>query len=118
MDDFGNQPNKDGSQADFLKAIRGEKGDSGTGNLMYFPPLSLDSASNILLPTQANLEHIQDENGQVIYKLNNRITPYICEEIVQVEKPEDLIYTDADNEFRDDIYALGMFRGVYKNEKN
>ncbi len=73
------------------------------------------------LPSQTSLTpNGQTPSGQKVFKLNNRITDYVCENIVQAYDYPSLIVTDnpLSSAFHDDISALMMFRGLEKDEMN
>lgn len=73
-----------------------------------------------ILPTQNISPTDKTLNNQKIFKVNNRVTDYICEEIVQAHDYPALRFVDNpnSNSFHDDISALAMFRGLEKDEMN
>ncbi len=90
------------------------------------PTLVLNSPPNIfdnnflkILPTQTyvNLDSTLREGYQV-YTLSERVTDYVCPQLVQVYSLGDLKTQDIPSgDFTDDIKALIMFRGLETNEK-
>lgn len=60
------------------------------------------------------------KTGEKIFRLQKRITDYICEDIVQPYSYNQVAFTDNPDSFafHDDISALAMFRGLEKDEMN
>ncbi|MBP9779643.1 S-layer homology domain-containing protein, partial [Candidatus Gracilibacteria bacterium] len=89
-------------------------------------PEILESAPDIfkdnflkLLPTQTlvNLDS-SVRDGYSVYNLSERVTPYVCPQIVQMYKEDELLANDIPTvDFTDDVKALIMFRGLEKNER-
>lgn len=60
----------------------------------------------------------KNQDGLQIYNLKERITDYVCPQIVQVFKENKIETKDIPKgEFSDDTKALVMFRGLEANEK-
>ncbi len=90
------------------------------------PAIVLNSAPSIfdnnflkLLPTQVYVnKDANTRDGYPVYNLSQRVTTYICPQIVQMYKEDDLKANDIPViEFTDDIKAILMFRGLEKNER-
>jgi hypothetical protein len=89
-------------------------------------PIILNSAPSIfdnnfikLLPTQTlvNFDSVIRE-GHSVYNLTDRVTTYVCPQIVQVFKEDQLRANDIPAEgFTDDIKSLLMFRWLEQSEK-
>jgi hypothetical protein len=89
-------------------------------------PDILESAPDIfkdnflkLLPTQTlvNLDSSM-RDGYSVYNLSERVTPYVCPQIVQMYKEDELLANDIPTvDFTDDVKALIMFRWLEKNER-
>ncbi len=72
-----------------------------------------------LLPTQAyvNLD-ASLRDGYPVYNLSERVTTYICPQIVQMYNEKAIKAQDIPQiDFTDDIKAIIMFRGLEKNER-
>jgi hypothetical protein len=50
-------------------------------------------------------------DGYSVYNLSERVTPYVCPQIVQMYKEDELLANDIPTvDFTDDVKALIMFR--------
>ena len=80
------------------------------------PTLANDSRLRIL-PTQSYVTPAgENTQGKEIYTLQNRLTEVVCPQIVKVYNKSDVRTRDVPTGFRDDVFAVVMFRGVEENE--
>ncbi len=72
-----------------------------------------------ILPTQSLVSyHSQLSDGTKVFDLKERVTNYVCPQVVQMFTLSEIEATDIPrNNFTDDVKSLIMFRGLEENEK-
>jgi len=73
-----------------------------------------------ILPTQSYVTPAgKTQNNQNIYTIENRVTDYICPQIVQVFSENDILARDIQTAtvFTDDLKSMIMFRGLEQDEQ-
>ena len=109
----------------------GGSGGGESGNTpVVITPVPNTSGHNTPLPHTAVQGTLPSQNtltpngttpsGQKVFNLENRITDFICPQVVQAYDYSDLVVRDnpTSGVFHDDIAALMMFRGLEKDEMN
>lgn len=74
---------------------------------------------NTILPSQSFSKlDSTNKNGQQIFSYENRVTDYICPKFIKIFDENAVIIKDISpkNAFRDDMYAMIMFRGLEQDE--